>query len=197
MPSPVGRSVPMSDGVERVTGTVPYVLNAELPGCLTGLILRSPYPHAKILRVDTKAAEQVPGVVAILSRNDLIDNPRFYPYFGPVVRDQPVVAMDKVRFAGDPIAAIAAENADAAREALDLIEVEYEELDGIFDPEQALKPGAPVVHESWPPQSGATFADIVFNPAEGSNLLNHFKLRKGNIDEGFAQAAHVFEHVFR
>ncbi|HEX6511223.1 MAG TPA: xanthine dehydrogenase family protein molybdopterin-binding subunit [Chloroflexota bacterium] len=195
--SPVGQNVGYIDGGERVRGQVSYVLNAELPGCLVGRILRSPHAHARVLKVDTSKAEQLPGVVAVLSRNDLIDNPDIYPYYGPVIRDTPVVAIDKVRFVGDPVAAVAALDDDVAQEALDLIEVEYEELPAVFDPEQALEPGAPILHESYPPQRGATFADIVFNPGEGSNVLNHFKLRKGDVEKGFAEAAQIFEHTFR
>src|SRR5579883_2186844 len=197
MASPVGQNVGYIDGGERVRGQVSYVLNAELPGCLTAKVLRSPHAHARILNVYTSKAEKVPGVVAVLSRNDLIDNPELYPYFGPVIRDTPVVAMDKVRFVGDPVAAVAALDEDIAQQALDLIEVEYEELPAVFDPEEALKPGAPILHESFPPQRGATFADIVFNPGEGSNVLNHFKLRKGDVEKGFAEADRVFEHTFR
>jgi len=197
MPSPVGQNVGYIDGIERVRGQVSYVLNAELPGCLVGRILHSPHAHARVLNVDTSKAEKVPGVIAVLSRNDLIDNPELYPYFGPVIRDTPVVAIDKVRFVGDAVAAVAAMDDEAAQEALDLIEVEYEELPGVFDPEKAIEPGAPILHESFPPQRGATFADIVFNPGEGSNVLNHFKLRKGDVDAGFAQADQIFEHTFR
>ncbi len=197
MPSPVGRSVGMIDADERVRGTVAYALNAELPGCLTGRILRSPHPHARLVRIDTARAEQLPGVIAILSRADIVDNPALYPYFGPVVRDQPVVALDKVRFVGDPVAAVAAVDDDTAQQALELIEVEYEPLPAVFDPEEALVPGAPILHETFPPQRGAMSADIVFNPSEGSNQLNHFKLRKGDVEAGFEQAHRIFEHTFR
>jgi CO/xanthine dehydrogenase Mo-binding subunit len=197
MASTVGQPVSMIDSGERVRGAISYVLNAELPGCLTGRILRSPYAHARVLRVDTSAAEKLPGVIAVLSRNDLIDNPAFYPYFGQVIRDEPIVAFDKVRFAGDPVAAVAAVDDDAAEAALAAIEVDYEELPGVFDPEEALEPGAPILHETWPEQRGAVYADIVLNTAEGSNRLNHFKLRKGDVDSGFQEAAHIFEHTFR
>src|SRR5581483_11103371 len=108
---------------------------------------------------------------------DIVDNPALYPYFGPVVRDQPVVALDKVRFVGDPVAAVAAVDDDTAQ--------------------QALVPGAPILHETFPPQRGAMSADIVFNPSEGSNQLNHFKLRKGDVEAGFEQAHRIFEHTFR
>jgi len=197
MPSTVGKPVSMIDAGERVRGTISYVLNAELPGCLVGRILRSPYPHARVLRVDTSKAEHIPGVLAVLSRNDLIDNPAFYPYYGQVIRDQPVVAIDKVRFAGDPVAAVAAIDEDSAEAALDAIEVEYEQLPAVFEPEEALEPGAPILHDTWPEQRGAVYADIILNTAEGSNRLNHFKLRKGDVEAGFLQSAHIFEHTFR
>lgn len=197
MATPVGQSVAMIDAAERVRGAVAYVLNAEAPRCLVGRILRSPYPHARVTRVDTSRAARAPGVAAVLSRGDLVDNPALYPYFGPIVRDQPIVAIDRVRFVGDPVAAVAALDGDAAQEALDAIEVEYEELPAVFDPEAALQPGAPILHEQWPPQRGALPADVIFNPAEGSNRLNHFKLRKGDIEAGFRLADHVFEHTFR
>jgi CO/xanthine dehydrogenase Mo-binding subunit len=197
MASPVGQNVGYIDAGERVRGQIGYVLNAELPGCLTVKVLRSPHAHARVLNVDPSKAEQLPGVVAVLSRNDIIDNPELYPYFGPVIRDTPVVAIDKVRFVGDPVAAVAALDDDIAQAAVDLIEVEYEELPAVFDPEAALEPGAPILHESFPPQRGATFADIVLNLDEGSNTLNHFKLRKGDVEEGFRQADRVFEHTFR
>jgi CO/xanthine dehydrogenase Mo-binding subunit len=192
----IGRSVPMIDAHERVTGTIGYVLNVKLPGMLVGRVLRSPHPHARLVRVDTSRAERLPGVVAVLSRNDLVDQSTIFPYFGPIIRDQPVVAIDKVRFVGDPVAAVAATDADVAGEALELIEVEYEELLGVFDPEEALRQDAPILHERFPRVSKG-FADIVLNVQEGTNLCNHFKLRKGDVEEGFREADLIFEDVFR
>src|SRR6266705_3515053 len=98
----------MIDARERVSGRVDYVLNVQLPGMLVGKILHSPHPHARIVKVDTSRAEALPGVIAVLSRNDLIDQDTFFPYFGPVIRDQGIVAIDKVRYVGDPVAAVAA-----------------------------------------------------------------------------------------
>src|SRR4051812_27345207 len=135
-----GRSVPLVDSRARVTGEIDYALNLELPGMLYARILRSPHPHARIVRVDASRAEQLPGVEAVLSRNDLLDQQRFSPYYGNVVRDQAPVALDKVRFVGDPVAAVAAVDEDVAAAALDLIEVEYEELPAVFDPVAALEP---------------------------------------------------------
>jgi len=134
--------------------------------------------------------------VAVLSRNDLVDQPAIFPYFGPVIRDQPVVAIDKVRFVGDPVAAVAAVDEDDAREALDLIEVEYEELPAVFDPEEALLPTAPVLHESFP-RVASGIADTILHTEEGTNRCNHFKLRKGDVEQGFREADQIFEHTFR
>jgi CO/xanthine dehydrogenase Mo-binding subunit len=186
----------MVDARERVTGSIAYALNFELPGALTGKVLRSLHPHARVLRVDASRARRLPGVVAILTRDDLLDQNTIFPYYGPVIRDQPIVAIDKVRFVGDPVAAVAAMDADTAQEALELIDVEYEELPAVFDAEEALQPDAPVLHESFPRVS-AGFADVILNLQEGTNLCNHFKLRKGDVEQGFREADVVFDDVFR
>ena len=192
----VGKSVPMVDARERVTGAIAYTLNVELPGMLAGRVLRSPHPHARVVRVDTSRAERLPGVAAVLSRDDLVDQTEIFPYFGPIIRDQPVLAIDKVRFAGDPVAAVAAVDEDTAREALDLIEVEYDELPSVFDPEAALKPDAPILHERLP-KVASSFADIILNLQEGTNRCNHFKLRKGAVGQGFREADMIVEGVYR
>ncbi len=192
----VGRSVPMVDARERVTGSIAYALNFELPGTLVGRILRSPYAHARVVRVDTSRAERLPGVIAVLSRNDLLDQDELLPFFGPVMRDQGIVAMDKVRFVGDPVAAVAAMDDDAAQAALELIEVEYEQLPAVFDAEEALEPGAPILHPG-PPRLAGGFADIVLNLESDTNRLNHFKLRRGDVEQGFAESDLIFEHTFR
>ena len=101
------------------------------------------YPHARLLRVDASRAAKLPGVVAVLTRDDLKG---MNSHFGPVVKDQPVVAIDRVRYVGDIIAAVAAEEKDIAEEAVELIEVEYEPLPAVFDPAAAMKPGAPILH---------------------------------------------------
>src|SRR5438067_6049680 len=190
-----GRSVPLVDSRARVTGEIDYALNVELPGMLHTRILRSPHPHARIVRVDTSRAERLPGVEAVLSRNDLLDQERFSPYYGPVIQDQSPVALDKVRFVGDVVAAVAAVDEDTASEALDLIEVEHEELPAVFDAEAALQPGTALLHETLPPRR-QTFADIIVNREAGSNLCNYFKLRKGDVEQGFREADEIFEDVY-
>ncbi len=184
----------MIDARTRVTGRVPYTIDVVLPGMLHAAVLRSPYPHARVISVDTSAAREVPGVAAVLTGADLLTWTGLQPAFGPVFRDRPILAFDKVRYVGDPVAAVAATDIDAAREAVNRIVVEYEELPAVFDVDAALADDAPLLHEG-PPKVGQTFADIIVDAAGGSNVCNQFRLRKGDIDRGFDEAVHVFEDV--
>jgi CO/xanthine dehydrogenase Mo-binding subunit len=192
----VGRRVPMLDARERVSGAVMFAGNVELPGMLWGKILRSPHAHARIVRLDASRAERLPGVRAVLTGEKLLDSP-LNPYYGPVLPDRPLVAIEKVRYAGEPVAAVAAVDADVAREALDLIEVEYEELPVLVTPEQALAPDAPAIHDRVPTREFVTYPDIVLNTEAGKNVFNHYRLRKGDLEAGFRVAAHVFEDTYR
>jgi CO/xanthine dehydrogenase Mo-binding subunit len=185
----------MLDARARVTGRVDYTINHELPGMLHARVLRSIFPHARIRAIDTARAKNLPGVHLVLTGADLRDRKDIFPYFGPVFRDQGILAMDEARFVGDPVAAVVADNLDIAQAALDLIEVDYEELPAVFDPLEALADGAPLVH-SEPPRSGATFADLVIHTQASSNVCNYFKLRKGDVDAGFAEADFIFEDTF-
>ena len=186
----------MIDAQERVSGRINYVLNIELPGMLSGKILRSPFSHARVVRADASRAERLAGVVAVLTRGDFIGPTGFNGKYGRIFRDQTVVALDKVRFVGDPVAAVAAVNDDIAAEALSLIEVEYEELPAVFDEEEALKPTAPLVHDPRPEQQ-PMFSKLIQDLPAGSNLCSHFKLRHGDVEQGFREADFVFEDVFR
>jgi CO/xanthine dehydrogenase Mo-binding subunit len=185
----------MIDSIERVTGRVPYTIDIQVPGMLHGRLLRSSMAHARIVSIDVSRARAVPGVEVVLTGADLVGRSDIEPWYGPVFRDQPILAIGKVRYVGEPVAAVAASDPDVAQEAIDLIEVEYEELPAVFTVEDALAEGAPLVHDE-PPKTGATFADLIIDTEAGTNICNHFKLRKGNIDEGFAQADEVFEHEF-
>ncbi len=185
----------MIDARERVTGRIPYTIDVTLPGMLHARLLRSTEAHARLVRVDVSRARAVPGVVAIITAADLVGRPDLFPYMGPVYRDQPILAIDRVRYVGEPIAAVAAVDLDAAQAALDLIEVEYEPLAAVFDAVEALEPGAPVLH-AGSPRTGPTYADIILHPGEGTNVCNHFMLRKGDVDAAFAGADHVFEDEF-
>jgi CO/xanthine dehydrogenase Mo-binding subunit len=192
----LGETSPMLDGEERVTGRINYALNVELPGMLVGMILRSPLPHAGIVRIDAGRAQRLTGVAAVLTRDDFGSHTGYSGRYGRIFRDQTVVAFDKVRFVGDPVAAVAACDQDIAAEALSLIDVDYEELPAVFDEAEALKPGAPLVHDPRPERQPA-FSRMIENLPGGSNLCSYFKLRHGDVDEGFRQADFVFEDVFR
>src|ERR1051325_7523552 len=186
----------MIDAEERVSGRINYVLNFELPGMLVGKILRSALPHARLTRIDASHAERLPGVFAVLTRDDFGPDKSFSGRYGRVFRDQTVVAFDKVRFVGEPVAAVAAINEDIAEEALSAIRAEYEELSPVLDEREALKPGAPLIHDRRPPQV-PIFGNLVQDLPGGSNICSHFKLRRGDVDRGFSESDFVFEDVFR
>ena len=135
----IGTSAPHIEGSEKVTGKTVFTADVDLPGMLWGKVLRSPHPHARIRNIDTSAALKVPGVKAIVTGQDAIGL-----YMGKVLRDLPVRCWDRVRYIGDRVAAIAAETPEAAEEALQLIEVDYEEMPAVFDPRQAMQPEAPM-----------------------------------------------------
>lgn len=186
----------MLDAHQRVTGCVPYTDNVELPGMLHGRIGRSPHAHARILHIDASAAERMAGVAAVLTRDDFTPERGYSGRYGRIFQDQSVVASDKVRFVGDPVAAVAAINEERAEEALSLIKIEYEELPAVFDEQEALRPGAPLVHHPRPAQQPA-FRALIQDLPGGSNVCSHFKLRRGDIEAGFRQSDFVFEDVFR
>lgn len=171
----IGESVPMLDALARVTGTVDYMINLRLPNMLYGKIVRSPLPHARVLNVDPARALRVPGVMAVLTASDLAPN----LFYGAAVKDQPLLALDRVRYVGEPLAAIAAESPEAAEEAVLLVDVEYEELPAVFDALEATQAGAVVLHEAFP-----------------NNIFIHSKLRQGDVEAAFAQADEIFEDTF-
>jgi len=140
----VGQNFPRIDAIAKVTGEARYTCDLKFPGMLWGKILRSPYPHAKILNINTKKAERLVGVLAVITAQDVPQN-RFS--FIPSLADKYILCKDKVRYVGDEIAAVAAIDQDIAEEALRLIQVDYEELPAVFDPEEAMSPEAPRIHE--------------------------------------------------
>jgi CO/xanthine dehydrogenase Mo-binding subunit len=185
----------MLDGVDRVTGQIPFVINLELPGLLHAKLLRSTSPHARIVRIDVSRARELPGVALVLTGDEVKSRRDVTAYYGPVFRDQPVLAIDKVRFVGEPVVAVVAEDPDTAQAALDLVEVEYEPLPAVFDALEAIADGAPTLHETQP-VAGATFADLLIDTEGPPNVCNHFKLRKGDVERGFAEADVVYEDTF-
>ena len=153
---------------------------------LWGKVLRSPYPHANILNIDTARARTVPGVHAVLTGQDLPDR-----RVGRLLRDIPVLARDRVLFVGEKVAAVAAETLEAAEEALNLITVEYEEISPVFDPVEAMHSSAPTLH----PQM-ASYEGLPQPVATVNNVFAHNNWSKGDIAEGFSAADHIFEHTF-
>src|SRR5262245_57398997 len=154
--------------------------------------LRSPYAHANLLRVDASKAEKLPGVVAVITRDDLTG---LSPYFGPVVDDQPVVATDRVRHVGEVVALVAAESREIAEESLELIEVEYRELPAVLDLLEAVKPGAPVLHVERNETSAGVHREE-FNFTLGGNICSVYHVEDGDIKKGFEEAEDIFENVY-
>jgi CO/xanthine dehydrogenase Mo-binding subunit len=189
----IGRRQQVLDSWLKVSGRIGYTVDEEPPGTLHVAILRSTVPHARLVRVDASAAETMPGIVATLTRDDF-PGLRVRPLFGPVFRDQPVLALDRVRYVGEPVAAVAAVDRRSADLALEGIEVEYDELPAVFFPREALLPGAPILHVHGDDRAPG-YADIIVQGQEG-NVCNKFQLRKGLGREGFAEADEVFEHEF-
>ena len=189
----IGHAEPRSDGAEKVTGKAIYTVDVKLPGMAHGKILRSPFPHARVTRVDAGKAENMPGVFAVITREDQ----RRLGMFGAAYKDQTIVAVDKVRYAGDPVAAVAAIDEATAEEALGLIEVDYEELPAVTNLDEALAPGARLVHDSS--SSGGEMMGQRYEPAKeftGTNLCYRFSYAKGDVAAGFKKADYVFEDVF-
>lgn len=173
----VGQSVLSQEVVDKVTGRAKFADDYLFPGLLIGRTLRAAHPHARILKIDTRKAQALPGVYAVLTHEDVPGE----NIHGLIYADWPVLAGDKVRYMGDPVAIVAAETADIAQQALGLIEVEYEPLPVVADPEYARSPEAPVLHEGH----------------ESGNLLKHIKVRHGDIKKGFAESDVIVEHEYR
>jgi CO/xanthine dehydrogenase Mo-binding subunit len=168
----VGRSVARIDGMEKVTGKAKFVGDLTIPGMLHGKILRSSYPHAHVLSIDATNAEALPGVAAVLTSADLID-------LNPTYNGRPVIATKKVRYVGEPVAAVAATDLATAEEALSLIDISYQELPAAVGIDVARAAGAPLIHED-----------------RGDNICSHESVQRGDVQEGFAQSNLVVEDHF-
>jgi len=188
----LGQNFSRVDGPAKLRGSAQFTGDIEMPGMVYAKVLRSAYPHARLTRVNAEKAQKLPGVVAVLTRDDL---KKMNAYFGPVVKDQPVVALDRVRYVGDIIAAVAAEEKDIAEEALELIEVDYEPLPAIFDPAEAMKPGAPILHGESA-RSETRLDRDQFHFEKNSNVLSVYHASQGDVALGFREADEIFEDVY-
>ncbi len=184
----IGVNYERSDGYEKATGMAAYGPDVTAPRMLHAKILRSPHPHAKVLHVDLEPAKRLAGVRAAVSGQDFPD-----AMWGTRLEDRPVYAVDRVRFVGEPVAAVAAIDEDAALEALSLIRVEYEELPAVFDIEEAMASDAPLLH---PDLGEYEYQRNIFNPVPGTNICNHFEFSLGNVEEGFLRSDLVLEDTF-
>ena len=182
----VGRSTPRVEGELKVTGKALYSADLNLPNILWGRCLRSPIPYGRIRRIDTSKASQVPGVKAVITGQDL---PGLR--IGRCIYDTPVLADGVVRFIGEKVAAVAAETRLAAEQALELIEVEYEEIEPLLDPVAALSPDAPVLHPDL-----LTYKGLPVPLDSVSNVVAYLKWGKGDIEEGYKQADVIIENTY-
>jgi CO/xanthine dehydrogenase Mo-binding subunit len=182
----VGKPTPRVEGELKVTGKALYSADFKFPDSLWGKCLRSPIPYGRIKRIDTSKALNVPGVKAVFTGQDVTGL-----RIGRCIYDTPIVADGVVRFIGEKVAAVAAESRLAAEQAIDLIEVEYEELEPLLDPVEAAKPDAPVLHPDLLSYRGLPV------PVENlSNVFAYLKWGKGNVEEGFKQADIIVENTF-
>lgn len=185
-------STPRVDGVDKVTGAAKYTVDLTVPGMAHAKVLRATVPHARIVRIDAARALARPGVVAVVTGDDVRD---INPYYGTFVRDKPLIAVDRVRYVGEPVAAVAAEDEFTATEALDLVEVEYAELPFVIDAEEALKPDAPLLHEAPELQTDFYFKGRA-NPVPGTNICHTYRHEHGEPDRALAEADCVVDDVF-
>lgn len=180
----VGKSTLRPDAFEKVRGGKGFPVNVALPRMLHGRLLRSPYPHARILGIDASRARALPGVKGVLLPQD-VPQKKFCPvYFVPTMAPSMIQDMlilgDTVRYAGQPVAAVAATTPEIAERALELIDVDYEELEAVFDPESAMKDGAPQLHEG-----------------SERNIAKNPRFEFGDIEAGFREADHIFEGTYK
>ena len=181
----VGQSLPRLDGFSRVTGRLVYGSDIAVPGMLHGVVVRSVHPHARILQIDTRETAGMPGVVAVLTADDVSAR-----RFGGMVKDETVFAVDRVRFAGQPVAAVAAISREIAEEAARRIEVRYDPLPAIEDPLVALRDDAPLVHEDW--------ASLAAHPnvQRRGNVCGMATIVRGDPERAFREADEVYEDRF-
>ena len=185
----VGKALPRVEGFGKVTGQTKYAADLPFENLLWAKVLRSPLPHARIVKIDTSKAKALAGVHAVLTGADVAN-----VFVGTRVKDQPVLVSDRVRFVGDAIAAVAADTKEIAEEAVTLIDVEYEELPNVNDPLEALKSSAPLIHEDRSKYKNAPQLPEGISP---HNLQSYVVWKNGDLEAGFKRAARVFEHTFR
>jgi CO/xanthine dehydrogenase Mo-binding subunit len=188
----IGASVRRVDAPEKATGRARFISDVAVPGMVHARLWRSPVPHARILKVETAAAARAPGVLAVVTADDL---PVRDLYYGPAFKDQPLLADGVIRYAGEPVAAVVAETLAQAAAALRSITVEWEELPAVDTLAAALAPDAPLLHEK--PRLATQFRDLAtLAPKPGTNICHHWRYRRGDVARGFAEADLVVEQTY-
>ncbi|MHC4457326.1 MAG: xanthine dehydrogenase family protein molybdopterin-binding subunit [Planctomycetota bacterium] len=182
----VGKHYPRVEGVQKATGTYIYTQDLSLPRMLYGKFKRSRLPHARIVHIDTTKAKKINGVVAVLTGADLSYS------FGIYINDEPFLARDKVRYCGEPVAAVSAISADIAAEAAEQIDVEYEELEPVLDPIKAMDKDSPLVH----PDLHSYSVSPIFQAKPHTNICSFVDIQKGNIEKGLDDAYEIFEDTY-
>jgi CO/xanthine dehydrogenase Mo-binding subunit len=186
----VNHSLPRRDGRVKVTGKAQYVADLKLIGMAYAKVLRSPYAHAKILSIDKSRADAHPGVYCVVTGYDLEG---INPYYGHAVKDHPLLAIDKVRYAGEAVAAVVAVDERTAFEALELIEVKYEELKAVFTPEEAAAKDAPLLHERKFEAGALRGFEGEVTAGKGTNICQTHKIQWGDVEKAFKEAAAIVE----
>ena len=188
----VGRSVRRTDALEKVLGRAQYLGDLEFPGMVHARLLRSPHAHARIARVDVARARAHPGVHAVITAADL---GWCEPFYGPALRDRPILATGVARYEGEPVVAVVAVDEVTAAEALDLVLVDYAELPAVMTLEEAMAPGAPLVHEGE--QLAGHFSDLATLKARpGTNICHQFDYALGRGADGFAEADLILDDTY-
>jgi CO/xanthine dehydrogenase Mo-binding subunit len=189
----LGRSVPRVDGVAKVTGQARYAVDFSRPGMLHGHVLRSSRAHATIRSIRTDKALEVEGVVAVVTGADLEG---LFPRFGHIVADHPILAIDRVRFYGEPVALVLGETPYAAADGARLVRVRYDDLPAVMTPDEALDPDAPLLHDQHYPSGDESFSEAL-SVANRSNVAHEADLSWGDAEAAMAEADHVFETTTR
>jgi carbon-monoxide dehydrogenase large subunit len=186
--SPIGENVPRIDGRQKVTGAAVFADDIQFgDSLLHARIKRSPHPHALIRKIDTARARALPGVKAVITGED------FPRHIGLYLQDRYIFCRDRVRYVGDPVAGVAAISPEIAQKALDLIDVDYDVLEPVLDPELGTRPNAALLH---PDLGQYVVANFIF-PEPGTNISNHFKIRRGDVDSAWGQCAAIVERKYR
>ena len=188
IPTPIGESKTRLDAHEKVTGAAVFADDMQFGnGLLHARILRSPYPHARIVSIDISQAKHLPGVKAVVTGED------FPGFLGLYLLDRHIFCRDRVRYVGDPVAGVAAIDESIAEKALELIKVEYEVLEPVTDPEFGTGPEAPLIHPDLDQYKVANF----ILPQPGTNISNYFKIRKGDVDSAWEKCAAIIQRKYR